>query len=130
MVEVPKELHYTKEHEWVKVEGNIATVGITDFAQQQLTDIVFVELPAVGKTVEQGKSLAVVESVKSASEVYAPVSGEVVEVNEELKKDTSLVNKDPFGKGWFCKLKLKDASEVEKLMNAEQYEEFTAKGGH
>ncbi|MFH1849216.1 MAG: glycine cleavage system protein GcvH [archaeon] len=121
----PKELKYTKEHEWVSAEGDIATVGITDYAQQQLTDVVFVELPEVGKKVEQLKPLGVIESVKSVSDLFAPIGGVVVEINKELEEHPELVNKDPFGDGWLVRLKVLKTSEFEVLMSAEQYEEFT-----
>ena len=123
-MENPKELYYTKEHEWVKVEDGIGTVGITDFAQHSLTDIVFVELPEKGKLVEQFKQLTVMESVKSVSDVYSPVSGEVTEVNESLGDSPEQVNKSPFENGWIAKIKLKDEKELENLMTTEQYDEY------
>lgn len=126
----PEELKYSKEHEWVKIEGDTVIVGITDFAQKQLTDIVFVELPEKGKKVEKGKQMAVVESVKSVSDVFSPVSGEVIEANEELANTPETLNKDPYGKGWIVKIKLDDKSQVESLMSASEYEEFTKKEGH
>jgi glycine cleavage system H protein len=115
---------YTKDHEYVRVEGDSAVVGISDYAQEQLGDVVYVELPAVGKTLDRGAEAAVVESVKAASEVYAPVSGEVVEVNGELEGAPGAINEDPAGKGWFLKLKLKNPSELEELMTEEQYREY------
>jgi glycine cleavage system H protein len=117
---------YTKDHEYVRVEGDSAVVGISDYAQEQLGDVVYVELPAVGKALEKGAEAAVVESVKAASEVYAPVSGEVVEVNGELEGAPGAINEDPAGKGWFLKLKLKNPSELEGLMTEEQYREYVA----
>ncbi|GGE34747.1 glycine cleavage system H protein [Agaricicola taiwanensis] len=114
-------LRYTKDHEYVRVEGDVAVVGITDFAQSQLGDVVYVELPAAGKKVTKGGEAAVVESVKAASEVYAPVSGEVVEINSELEGTPALVNEDPLGKGWFLKIRLSDASELEGLMDEAAY---------
>jgi len=117
---------YTKDHEYVRVEGDSAVVGISDYAQEQLGDVVYVELPAVGKTLDKGAEAAVVESVKAASEVYAPVSGEVVEVNGELEGAPGAINEDPAGKGWFLKLKLKNPSELEALMTEEQYREYVA----
>jgi len=123
-------LKYTKDHEWIKVKGDTGTVGITDFAQHSLTDIVFAELPQAGKVVEQGKAAMVVESVKSVSDVFAPVSGEITEVNEGVGKDSSLINKDPYGEGWLFKLKVKDASELEKLMDAEAYRKYLAEQAH
>ena len=115
---------FTKDHEWVRVEGDVATVGITDYAQHQLGDVVFVELPAVGRTVEQGKDAAVVESVKAASEVYAAVSGEVVEVNEALQADPALVNGAPQGEGWFFKVRLSNPSELDALMDEAAYKAY------
>lgn len=117
---------YTKDHEWVRVEGDTATVGITDYAQEQLGDVVYVELPDVGKSVGVGDEAAVVESVKAASEVYAPISGEVVEVNEALADAPNGVNDDAAGAGWFVKLKLSDASELEKLMSEDEYKTYLA----
>jgi glycine cleavage system H protein len=117
---------YTNDHEYVRVEGDSAVVGISDYAQEQLGDVVYVELPAVGKTLDKGAEAAVVESVKAASEVYAPVSGEVVEVNGDLEGAPGAINEDPAGKGWFLKLKLKNPSELEELMTEEQYREYVA----
>jgi glycine cleavage system H protein len=117
-------VHYTKEHEWIRVEGDTATVGITDFAQGQLGDVVFVELPEAGKQVEQGGEAAVVESVKAASDVYAPVSGEVVEANQALVDDSSLVNSDPEGEGWFFRVRLSDPSQLDGLMDGDAYKSF------
>ena len=115
---------FTKDHEYIRVEGDTGVVGITDYAQGQLGDVVYVELPAVGKTVEKGGEAAVVESVKAASEVYAPVSGEVIEVNGELEGAPGTINEDPAGRGWFLKLRLKDQSELESLMTEEQYQTY------
>jgi glycine cleavage system H protein len=115
---------YTKDHEYIRVEGEIATVGITDYAQSQLGDVVFVELPEPGLTLSKGAQAAVVESVKAASEVYAPVSGEVVEVNPELEGAPATVNEDPAGKGWFMRLRIKDAKELDDLMDEAAYEAF------
>src|SRR3989338_2810762 len=120
-MENPKNLKYSKEHEWVKVEGDIAIVGITDFAQKQLTDIVFVELPEKGKHVTQGKAMAVVESVKSVSDVFAPVSGEIVDVNNELADSPEILNKEPYGKGWIAKVKIENKGELDNLLTAEKY---------
>jgi glycine cleavage system H protein len=117
---------YTKEHEWVRVDGDTGTVGITDFAQGQLGDIVFVEVPEAGRQVEKGGDAAVVESVKAASDVYAPVSGEVIEGNGALADEPSLVNSDPEGKGWFFKLRLSDPGQLEGLMDADAYRAFCA----
>jgi glycine cleavage system H protein len=115
------DIRYTKDHEYVRLDGNVATVGITDYAQEQLGDIVFVELPAIGKKVEKGAEAAVVESVKAASEVYAPVSGDVIEVNGALEGEPAKVNDDPLGAGWFLKLKVKDRTEFEALMDEPAY---------
>ncbi|MEX2453306.1 MAG: glycine cleavage system protein GcvH [Rhodospirillaceae bacterium] len=120
------ELRYSEEHEWVSVDGDIATVGISDFAQSQLGDVVFVELPEVGAAVKREENAAVVESVKAASDVYAPVSGEVVEVNGALEASPELVNESPTGDGWFMKIRLSDPSEVETLMNEAAYADFVA----
>ncbi len=115
---------YTRDHEWIRLEGDIATVGITDYAQQQLGDVVFVELPAKGKKVAKGDEAAVVESVKAASEVYAPVAGEVVDVNGSLEGAPSTVNEDPAGKGWFVKLKVADKAELDGLMSEAEYDAY------
>ena len=117
---------YTKDHEYVRVEGDTGTVGITDYAQEQLGDVVYVELPAMGASVEKGAQAAVVESVKAASEVYAPVSGEVTAVNGELEGAPGTVNEEPAGRGWFFKLRLKDPAELDGLMTEEQYREYVA----
>ena len=117
---------YTKEHEWIRLDGDTAVVGITEHAQSQLGDVVFVELPEVGKSFAAGDEAAVVESVKAASEIYAPASGEVVAVNDALADTPATVNADAEGKGWFLKLKLKDPAELEKLMTAEQYKDYVA----
>ena len=117
-------MKYTEEHEWVKAEGDSATIGITAHAAEQLGDLVFVELPEVGATLSKGDTAATVESVKAASDIYAPLDGEVVEVNDAISEDPSVVNSDPEGKGWFFKLKLKDASAVEGLMDADAYKEL------
>ncbi len=116
--------HFTKDHEYVRVSEGVGVVGISDFAQSQLGDIVYVELPAVGAKINKGEQLATVESVKSANEVYAPVSGEVVEVNSDLENAPASVNEDPLGKGWFVKLRLTDESELASLMDASAYEGF------
>ncbi len=117
---------YTREHEWIRVEGDTATVGITDHAQEQLGDVVFVELPAIGRKVKKGGDAAVVESVKAASEVYAPVSGEVVAVNDELAGDPGLVNREAEGGAWFMKIKLADAGEMADLMDKAAYDKFVS----
>ena len=117
-------VYFTKEHEWVRVEGDTATVGISNHAQEALGDIVFAEVPDAGRQVSKGQEAAVVESVKAASDVYAPVSGEVVEGNSAIADDPSLVNRDPEGEGWFFKLKLSDTSELDGLMDENAYREF------
>ena len=118
---VPDDLRYNSSHEWVRLEGDIATIGITDHAQEELTDVVFVELPALGRSVDIGDPTAVVKSVKAASDIYAPISGEVVEANGAVEADPSLVNTDPYGNGWIFKLKVKDAAQVEALLDAAGY---------
>ena len=118
---IPKELKYTKSHEWARIEGNIATVGITDHAQHELTDVVYAEPPALDAQVEAGKECAVVESVKAASDIYAPVTGDIVAVNEELTRAPELVNQDAHGKGWMFKIKLSDPAEVNELMSPSDY---------
>jgi glycine cleavage system H protein len=120
------DVRYTKEHEWVRTDGDLATVGISEHAQEQLGDVVFVELPEVGRQVSQGGSFAVVESVKAASDVYAPISGEVVETNSAIEDDPGLVNRSAEGEGWFCKLRISDPGELTKLMDAEAYKAFVA----
>jgi glycine cleavage system H protein len=117
-------VYYTREHEWVRVEGDSATVGITDFAQGQLGDVVFVEVPEVGKAVTKGGEAAVVESVKAASDVYAPVSGTVTEGNQAVVDEPSLVNTDPEGAGWFFKMTLSDDHQISELMNEDQYKAY------
>lgn len=118
----PTDLRFATSHEWVRLEGDIATVGISDHAQEELTDVVFVELPAVGRAVDVGDPTAVVESVKAASDIYAPVGGEIVEVNPDVEADPSLVNTDPYGKGWIFKLKVNNVADVSKLLDAAAYE--------
>jgi glycine cleavage system H protein len=119
-------LRFTKDHEWVRQDGDTATVGITDYAQEQLGDVVYVELPEVGRRVEQGKEAAVVESAKAASEVYAPVSGEIVEVNDVLGGDPAQVNADAMGGGWFMKIRLSDPKQLDGMMDEAAYEAFIA----
>ena len=120
------ETRYTKDHEWIRLEGDTAVVGITEHAQSQLGDVVYVELPQIGKKVAAGDEAAVVESVKAASEVYAPAGGEVVAVNDALEGAPATVNEDAEGKGWFLKLKLGDPADLEKLMTAQQYKDYVA----
>jgi len=129
-MENPSDLKYGKQHEWVKVEEDIAIVGVTDFAQKQLTDIVFVELPEKGKKVEQNKQMAVIESVKSVSDVFSPISGEVIEINEKLKDNPDTINKEPYGEGWIAKIKMENKDELNNLMSAEDYESFTKEEKH
>ena len=121
MSNVPASLKYAKSHEWVSVAGDVATVGISDHAQHELTDVVFVEVPAAGRKVKAGEACAVVESVKTASDIYSPVSGEVIEANAAVANDPALVNSDPYGKGWFFKLKLSDPAELNALLTAADY---------
>lgn len=121
MSNVPSDLKYTKSHEWVRVTGDTAAVGITDHAQQELTDVVFVELPAVGRQVKAGEACAVVESVKTASDIYAPVSGQITEINQAVVDNPALVNTEPHGGGWFFKIKLSNPAEADRLMTPEQY---------
>ena len=125
-MEFPEDIKYSKEHEWVLVEGNVATIGITDFAQEQLGDIVFVELPAVGDKVSKDDAFCVVESVKAVSDVYAPVSGAVVEVNDDLPETPDMLNEDPYGDGWMVKIEMTDKTDLDDLMTATEYEEFVA----
>ncbi len=119
---IPEQLKYAKTHEWVRVEGDTAWVGITDHAQAELTELVFVELPEVGRTVSAGQPCAVVESVKTASDIYAPLSGEVIEVNQALTDDPGKVNADAFGEGWFFKVRMSAPSELDSLMDATSYQ--------
>ncbi|MEW6413116.1 MAG: glycine cleavage system protein GcvH [Candidatus Zixiibacteriota bacterium] len=121
MANVPAELKYTKEHEWVKVEGKVAIVGITDYAQGELGDIVFVELPSVGDSVVQMKPFGTIEAVKAVSDMYAPVSGKVVEVNAALDDDPMIINRDPYGDGWMLKIEFSNATEIEQLLDATGY---------
>ena len=125
----PPTYRYTKDHEWIDVKGDLGTIGLTDYAQCQLGDVVFVELPGPGAKLEAGKSLGAVESVKAASEIYAPVSGEVVEVNGELKDAPEKVNSDPHGAGWLVKVRLKTPTEIEALMDAAAYEAYLSTAG-
>jgi len=121
MTNVPSDLRYAKSHEWVRVSGDAATVGITDHAQHELTDVVFVELPAVGAQVKAGEACAVVESVKTASDIYSPVSGQIVEVNQAAVDNPALVNNEPYGSGWFYKIRLSNPAEVNNLLSPEAY---------
>jgi glycine cleavage system H protein len=125
----PANFRYTKEHEWVDVKDGVATVGITDYAQRELGDVVFAELPAVGKQLQAGKSLGSVESVKAVSEIYAPASGEVVEANAELQSKPETINSDPHGAAWLVKIKLSNPAELDKLMDSAAYEAYVAAKG-
>ena len=125
-MEFPEDYKYSKEHEWVLVEGNVATIGITDFAQDQLGDIVFVELPAVGDKVSKEDAFGVVESVKAVSDIYAPVSGKVLEVNDDLPENPEMLNEDAYGDGWIIKIEMSDPEELNDLLSATEYEEYLA----
>jgi glycine cleavage system H protein len=125
-MEFPEDLKYTKEHEWLLVEGTTAIVGITDYAQDRLGDVVYVELPAVGDKVSKEDAFGVVESVKAVSDVYAPVSGKVLEVNDDLPDNPNMINEDPYGDGWLIKVEMNDPEEVAELMTAEEYKEYVA----
>ena len=125
-MKIDKDCRYVKSHEWVRVDGNEATVGITDYAQQQLSDVVYVELPEIGDAFEKGEVFATVESVKAAADVYMPIGGEITEVNEELEDAPQLVNEDAFGAAWFARFTVSDLSELDDLMDAEAYVKFVA----
>lgn len=120
---IPKDLKYTQEHEWVRVDGDVAYVGITDYAQKQLGDIVFVDISAVGETLDAGEVFGTIEVVKTVSDLFLPISGEIVEVNEELEENPELVNQDPYGKGWIIKVVPTDLSQVNDLLDADGYKE-------
>lgn len=124
MMNVPENLRYSKDHEWVRLDGDKATVGITDFAQHELGDVVFIEVPEFGKAIDAHAGLSVVESVKAVSDVYAPIAGTVVEVNDALTDSPELVNQDPYGQGWIAVLELADLSEYEQLMDAKAYQQL------
>jgi glycine cleavage system H protein len=124
----PADLKYTKEHEWVRVEDGVGTVGITDYAQDQLGDIVFVDLPDAGAKVSQMKKFGEIESVKAVSELYSPVTGEVEELNPTLAENPQLVNDDPYGEGWMLRVRLGELAEIEKLLSAQEYDDFIAQG--
>ncbi|MGO9055981.1 MAG: glycine cleavage system protein GcvH [Candidatus Binataceae bacterium] len=125
-MEIPAGLKYSKEHEWVATEETVATIGITDYAQDQLGEIVYVELPAVGDKISKDDAFGVVESVKAVSDIYAPVSGTVVEVNQELPESPEMINEDPYGDGWLVKVKVSDPAELDDLLDNEEYEELVA----
>ncbi len=121
---LPTDLRYLETHEWVRVAGDVITIGITDYAQEQLSELTFVELPEVGETFNADDEVAVVESVKAASDIYAPVDGEIIEVNESLEDAPELINSDPFGEGWIYKMRVKDISSIEDLLSAAEYEQL------
>ena len=121
---LPSELKYTKDHEWIKIEGNVATVGITEFAQGELGDIVYVDVDTLDDTVEEGEIFGSVEAVKTVSDLFMPLIGEVTEFNEELEDEPELVNSDPYGKGWMIKIEMTDSSQIENLLDAEAYKEL------
>ncbi|UZO81207.1 glycine cleavage system protein GcvH [Aquimarina sp. ERC-38] len=121
---VPAELKYTKDHEWIKIDGNVAIIGITDFAQSELGDIVYVEVETVGETLEQEEVFGTVEAVKTVSDLFLPLTGEILEFNEELEADPELVNTDPYGKGWMIKLQISDVSQIESLLTPDAYTEL------
>ncbi len=123
-MKVPPNLKYTKDHEWIQLEGKIGTIGITDHAQEELGDIVYVELPAIGKQVQKSKSLGVVESVKAVSEIFSPANGKVVEMNSSLSEKPETINQDPYGAAWMVKVEITDLSDMEDLMNGEEYKKY------
>ncbi|WP_372947266.1 glycine cleavage system protein GcvH [Mariniphaga sp.] len=123
-MKIPAELKYTEDHEWVRVEGDTATVGITDFAQGELGDVVFVEIETEGEELDKGETFGTVEAVKTVSDLFMPVGGEVAEVNEALADEPELVNKDPYGKGWMIKIKMSDSSEIDDLLSADDYKKM------
>jgi glycine cleavage system H protein len=124
MANIQENLHYSKDHEWVAVDGDVATIGITDYAQHALGDVVYVELPTVGDTLESHEAFGSVESVKAVSEIFTPVAGEVVEVNENLNDTPEVVNSDPYGAAWMIKIKMKNQGEADAMLNAAEYEEY------
>lgn len=126
-MDTPSDLRYTSDHEWVRIEGDIATIGITDYAQDALGDVVFVQLPSLGSTVKAAASISEVESTKSVSDIYAPLSGEVIEVNDALEADPSVLNSDAYGKGWIFRVRMSDPSEIEALLSASDYEALLGK---
>ena len=127
VMDTPSDLRYTSDHEWVRIEGDIATIGITDYAQDALGDVVFVQLPSLGSTVKAAASISEVESTKSVSDIYAPLSGEVIEVNDALEADPSVLNSDAYGKGWIFRVRFSDSSEIEALLSASDYEALLGK---
>jgi glycine cleavage system H protein len=125
----PSDYRYSKDHEWIRVEDDVCVLGITEFAQQELGEVVFVEMPEVGQVFDSGDEIGTIESVKAVAEVYTPVAGEVVEVNDAVVDDPEVLNDDPHGEGWLIKLRFSSADDLKELMNAEQYEEFVESGG-
>lgn len=125
-MEFPKDLYYTREHEWIRIEGHEATIGITDFAQDQLGDIVFVDLPEVDDEISKDESFGTIESVKAVSDVYAPVTGVIIEVNDSLPDNPEVINEDPYGDAWLIRVRLSDTSELEDLMSSDEYQEYIA----
>jgi glycine cleavage system H protein len=124
--EIREGYKYTKEHEWLKIKGNIAVFGITDHAQKELTDIVFVELPEIGKEIKKGEELCIVESVKSVSEIYAPISGKVLKANDKLENSPEIINESPYDKGWLIEIEIKNNSEIKDLLDAKSYKDFSS----
>ncbi len=130
MAKVPSDLKYTKTHEWVKVEGGYALSGITDFAQSELSDIVYVELPKPGRRIKQEEVYGTIEAVKAVADLYSPISGEIIEVNSELSKSPQIINQDPYGKGWIIKVKPSNLEELNDLLSSEDYSKLIAESGH
>ena len=123
-MDLPQDLRYSKDHEWVKVDGDVALIGITDYAKNELGDIVFVEVPTVGDTLSKGDTLGTIEAVKTVADVYIPIDGEVLEMNPELENTPELINQDPYGKGWIAKIKVTDASQIDGLLTVDQYKDL------
>jgi len=121
---IPGELMYTKDHEWTKADGDVVTIGITDYAQGELGDVVYVELPESGESVEKDESFGTIEAVKAVADLFCPLSGEITEINEELENDPEIINKDPYGEGWMVKIKLSDTAQLDELMSAADYEKM------
>jgi len=130
MANFPSDLKYAKTHEWLKLDGDIVTIGITDFAQGELSDIVYVEITALGKTIKRDEPIGTIEAVKAVSDLYSPVSGQVTEANEALKDSPATVNKDPYGEGWMAKIKITDPSELKNLLDSAAYAELARKSAH
>jgi glycine cleavage system H protein len=130
MANIPNDLKYAKTHEWLRLEGDIATIGITDFAQGELSDIVYVEITAVGKTIKRDEPIGTIEAVKAVSDLYSPVSGQVITANDLLKDSPATVNKDPYGEGWMAKIKISDPTELKNLLDATAYAELASRSAH